>query len=162
MIALTSIGLAGPEGAGVVAVPQPTDLMVSAVIEQMKKAGDKTIAFIGFSDSWGDLVYNALIKGHRRHRHQDRDQRALRAARHLGERAGAEDHRRPSRRGDERRLGNARRAALPGARQARLQGFTFTATTAASTPISCALPAIQRKAGRSRRACRARRLGLDC
>jgi branched-chain amino acid transport system substrate-binding protein len=63
MIALTPIGLAGPEGAWVVAIPQPTDLMVGAVIEQMKKAGDKTVAFIGFSDAWGDLVYNALIKG---------------------------------------------------------------------------------------------------
>ena len=63
MIALTPIGLAGPEGAWVVAIPQPTDIMVSAVIEQMKKAGDKTVGFIGFSDAWGDLVYNALIKG---------------------------------------------------------------------------------------------------
>jgi branched-chain amino acid transport system substrate-binding protein len=63
MIALTPIGLAGPEGSWVIAVPQPTDLMVNAVIAQMKKAGDKTVAFIGFSDAWGDLVYNALVKG---------------------------------------------------------------------------------------------------
>ena len=33
MIALTPIGLAGPEGAWVVAIPQPTDLMVNAVID---------------------------------------------------------------------------------------------------------------------------------
>jgi branched-chain amino acid transport system substrate-binding protein len=63
MIALTPIGLAGPEGAWVVAIPQPTDIMVNAVIAQMKKAGDKTVAYIGFSDAWGDLVYNALVKG---------------------------------------------------------------------------------------------------
>ncbi|MDQ2927082.1 MAG: ABC transporter substrate-binding protein [Pseudomonadota bacterium] len=63
MIALTPIGLAGPEGSWIVAIPQPTDLMVNAVIAQMKKAGDKTVAFIGFSDAWGDLVYNALVKG---------------------------------------------------------------------------------------------------
>lgn len=63
MIALTPIGLAGPEGAWVVAIPQPTGLMVDAVIEQMKKAGVKTVAYIGFSDAWGDLVYNALMKG---------------------------------------------------------------------------------------------------
>jgi len=63
MIALTPIGLAGPEGAWVIAIPQPTDIMVNAVIAQMKKAGDKTVAFIGFSDAWGDLVYNALMKG---------------------------------------------------------------------------------------------------
>jgi len=63
MIALTPIGLAGPEGAWVIAIPQPTDIMVNAVIAQMKKAGDKTVGFIGFSDAWGDLVYNALMKG---------------------------------------------------------------------------------------------------
>ncbi len=63
MIALTPIGLAGPEGSWIVAIPQPTDIMVNAVIAQMKKAGDKTVAFIGFSDAWGDLVYNALVKG---------------------------------------------------------------------------------------------------
>ena len=63
MIALTPIGLAGPEGAWVIAIPQPTGLMVDAVIEQMKKAGVKTVAYIGFSDAWGDLVYNALMKG---------------------------------------------------------------------------------------------------
>jgi branched-chain amino acid transport system substrate-binding protein len=63
MIALTPIGLAGPEGAWVIAIPQPTDIMVGAVIAQMKKAGDKTVGFIGFSDAWGDLVYNALMKG---------------------------------------------------------------------------------------------------
>jgi len=28
----------------------------------MKKDGIKTVAFIGFSDAWGDLVYNALMK----------------------------------------------------------------------------------------------------
>jgi branched-chain amino acid transport system substrate-binding protein len=63
MIALTPIGLAGAEGSWIVAIPQPTDIMVNAVIAQMKKAGDKTVAFIGFSDAWGDLVYNALVKG---------------------------------------------------------------------------------------------------
>ena len=46
MIALTPIGLAGPEGSWIVAIPQPTDIMVNAVIAQMKKAGDKTVAFI--------------------------------------------------------------------------------------------------------------------
>jgi branched-chain amino acid transport system substrate-binding protein len=63
LIALTPIGLAGAEGSWVIAIPQPTDIMVNAVIDQMKRAGDKTVAFIGFSDAWGDLVYNALIKG---------------------------------------------------------------------------------------------------
>jgi branched-chain amino acid transport system substrate-binding protein len=63
MIALTPIGLAGPEGAWVVSVAQPTPLMVNAVIDKMKQAGVKTVAYIGFSDAWGDLVYDALMKG---------------------------------------------------------------------------------------------------
>jgi len=41
-------------------VPQPTELMMSAVAQHMKGKGVKTVAFIGFSDSWGDLVYNAI------------------------------------------------------------------------------------------------------
>jgi branched-chain amino acid transport system substrate-binding protein len=36
--------------------------MVSAVVERMKKDGVKKAAYIGFSDSWGDLVYDALMK----------------------------------------------------------------------------------------------------
>ncbi len=34
----------------------------------MMKAGVKTIAYIGYSDAWGDLVYNADTVGER-HRH---------------------------------------------------------------------------------------------
>ena len=41
-------------------VPQPTELMMSAVAQHMKGKGIKTAGFIGFSDSWGDLVYNAI------------------------------------------------------------------------------------------------------
>jgi branched-chain amino acid transport system substrate-binding protein len=43
-------------------VAQPTDLMVNAVVDRMKKNGVRTVAYIGFSDAWGDLVYNALMK----------------------------------------------------------------------------------------------------
>jgi branched-chain amino acid transport system substrate-binding protein len=41
-------------------VPQPTELMMSAVSEQLKKHGVKTVGYIGFSDVWGDLVYKAI------------------------------------------------------------------------------------------------------
>jgi len=41
-------------------IPQPTELMMSAVAQHMKGKGIKTVGFIGFSDSWGDLVYNAI------------------------------------------------------------------------------------------------------
>jgi branched-chain amino acid transport system substrate-binding protein len=36
--------------------------MIDAVVDRMKKDGVKTVGYIGFSDAWGDLVYNALIK----------------------------------------------------------------------------------------------------
>ena len=36
--------------------------MVAAVVERMKKDNVKKAAYIGFSDSWGDLVYDALMK----------------------------------------------------------------------------------------------------
>ena len=62
MIGLTPISLQGAELDWVVTVAQPTDLMVNAVVERMKKNGVKTVAYIGFSDAWGDLVYNALMK----------------------------------------------------------------------------------------------------
>jgi branched-chain amino acid transport system substrate-binding protein len=46
-----------------VTVPQPAPLMIGAVIEHMKKDGVKTVGYIGFSDPWGDLVYDSLMKG---------------------------------------------------------------------------------------------------
>ena len=36
--------------------------MVDAVVERMKRNGVKTVGYIGFSDAWGDLVYDALKK----------------------------------------------------------------------------------------------------
>ena len=36
--------------------------MVAAVVERMKTANVKKAAYIGFSDSWGDLVYDATMK----------------------------------------------------------------------------------------------------
>ena len=36
--------------------------MVAADIPMMQKAGVKTVAYIGYSDAWGDLVYNALLQ----------------------------------------------------------------------------------------------------
>jgi branched-chain amino acid transport system substrate-binding protein len=51
-----------PNGQWMISIPQPPPLMVAAVVERMKKAGVKKAAYIGFSDSWGDLVYDALMK----------------------------------------------------------------------------------------------------
>jgi branched-chain amino acid transport system substrate-binding protein len=62
MIALTPLGLDPKENPWVVTVAQPTDLMVNAIVERMKRNGVKSVGYIGFSDAWGDLVYDALMK----------------------------------------------------------------------------------------------------
>jgi branched-chain amino acid transport system substrate-binding protein len=62
LIGIGNADLPGEPGSWMVTVPQPAPLMVSAVVDHMKKAGVKTVGYIGFSDSWGDLVYDALQK----------------------------------------------------------------------------------------------------
>jgi branched-chain amino acid transport system substrate-binding protein len=64
MISLSPINppTTGPTGQWVVSIPQPPGLMVGAVVERMKKDGVKRTAYIGFSDAWGDLVYDGLMK----------------------------------------------------------------------------------------------------
>ena len=43
-----------------ISVPQPADLWAGALVKDMLKRKVKTVAFIGFSDPWGDICYNAL------------------------------------------------------------------------------------------------------
>src|SRR3954454_1605479 len=63
MISLTpSSPPTGPNGQWLISIPQPPPLMVAAVVERMKAANIKKAAYIGFSDSWGDLVYDATMK----------------------------------------------------------------------------------------------------
>lgn len=62
LISIANANLPGDDGAWMVTIPQPAPLMISAVVEQMKKQGIKTVGYIGFSDAWGDLVYDALMK----------------------------------------------------------------------------------------------------
>jgi len=59
MIAVSPIGAlpATPEQ-WVISVPQPASLLVKIVADRMKRDGMKNIGYIGFSDAWGDLVYN--------------------------------------------------------------------------------------------------------
>jgi branched-chain amino acid transport system substrate-binding protein len=59
LIALSPVALPPDKLEWVFVVPQPTPLMMSAVIEHMKAHGVKTVGYIGFSDSWGDLVLKA-------------------------------------------------------------------------------------------------------
>ncbi|UCE30156.1 MAG: ABC transporter substrate-binding protein [Burkholderiales bacterium] len=61
MISLTPMPPLSPERAKwTFIVPQTTELMMSAVADHMKARGVKTVGYIGFSDTWGDLVYNAI------------------------------------------------------------------------------------------------------
>lgn len=45
-----------------IAMPQPPSLMVKVSVDRMKRDGIKNFAYIGFSDAWGDLVYNGAQK----------------------------------------------------------------------------------------------------
>ncbi len=62
MVGLTPILLDPKDNDWVVTVAQPTQLMVDAVVERMQRNKVKTVGYIGFSDAWGDLVYDALLK----------------------------------------------------------------------------------------------------
>lgn len=62
LISTANASLPGEDGAWMVTVPQPAPLMVSAVVERMQRDKVKTVGYIGFSDAWGDLVYDALMK----------------------------------------------------------------------------------------------------
>ena len=62
MIGLTPIVLDPAENTWFHTVAQPTQLMVDAVVQRMKRNKVKTVGYIGFSDAWGDLVYDALMK----------------------------------------------------------------------------------------------------
>lgn len=60
LISIANANLPGEEGAWMVTLPQPAPLMIGAVVERMKKQGIKSVGYIGFSDAWGDLVYDSL------------------------------------------------------------------------------------------------------
>ncbi len=61
LISIANANLPGPEGEWMVTLPQPAPLMVNAVVERMKASGVRTVGYIGFSDAWGDLVYDSLV-----------------------------------------------------------------------------------------------------
>jgi branched-chain amino acid transport system substrate-binding protein len=59
-VALSPVGGAAAKNSWVFSVPQPVAVMMGAVVDDMKKRNIKSVAFIGFSDSWGDLVYSGF------------------------------------------------------------------------------------------------------
>ncbi|HSW06567.1 ABC transporter substrate-binding protein [Aquabacterium sp.] len=62
MIGLSPLLMDAADNAWVVTVAQPPQLMIDAVVDRMKRNGVKTVGYIGYSDAWGDLVFNALNK----------------------------------------------------------------------------------------------------
>ena len=63
MIAVSPIAPvpAGEDGPWVVQTPQPAPLLVKGIVDHMKGRGLKTVAFIGYSDAFGDLMYDSLV-----------------------------------------------------------------------------------------------------
>jgi branched-chain amino acid transport system substrate-binding protein len=59
-VSLSPVTLVGKDADWVVAVPQPGDVWIIPILKDMQKRGVKTAAFIGFSDPWGDLCFNAI------------------------------------------------------------------------------------------------------
>lgn len=62
-IALSPVGAAAAKNPWVYSIPQPATLMMGAVTDDMKAKGVKRVAYIGFADSWGDLVLGG-VKAH--------------------------------------------------------------------------------------------------
>ena len=59
-ISNASIGIPGEKGEWLVSVPTPAEAWIAPVVKDMKKRGVKRVAFIGFSDPWGDLCYEGI------------------------------------------------------------------------------------------------------
>ena len=59
MVVLTPANVSGNVLHWSFIVPQTTELMMGAIAGEMKKKGIKTVGYIGYTDTWGDLVYKA-------------------------------------------------------------------------------------------------------
>ncbi|TFL15192.1 ABC transporter substrate-binding protein [Pusillimonas caeni] len=62
LVSFTPIELKDDAAAWAVTTTQSGDTMVSAVVDEMKRNGVKTVGYIGFADAWGDVAYAALQK----------------------------------------------------------------------------------------------------
>jgi branched-chain amino acid transport system substrate-binding protein len=60
-IALPPLGIPKEERGWTFSVTQPVDIMVSAIVESMKKSGIRNIGYIGFADPFGDQMYRDLV-----------------------------------------------------------------------------------------------------
>lgn len=60
LVSFTPLFLKPDQADWAVTTAQPASLMLDTVVDQMVKDGVKTVGYIGFSDSWGDLAYATL------------------------------------------------------------------------------------------------------
>jgi len=61
-IAMAPVLIPPAKAAWVFNIPQPVPLMVSAIVDDMKRRGVRSAAYIGYTDGWGDLNWNAFSK----------------------------------------------------------------------------------------------------
>lgn len=59
MMAVAPVALPPDKREWIFAVVQPIPLMMKPIVEAMVAKGVKTVGFIGYSDSWGDIVLNS-------------------------------------------------------------------------------------------------------
>lgn len=62
MVSVAPLDVSGEKRHFVFRSEPSADLMVGRVVDDMVAKGAKTVAFIGFSDSWGELLLKALTK----------------------------------------------------------------------------------------------------
>jgi len=62
MISVAPLDVSGDKRGFVFRSEPSADLMVQRVVADMVAAGVKTVGFIGFSDSWGEVLHKALTK----------------------------------------------------------------------------------------------------
>jgi branched-chain amino acid transport system substrate-binding protein len=60
MIVLTPANVTGNVLHWSFVVPQTTELMMGAIAQKLKAQGVKTVGYIGYTDTWGDIVYKAI------------------------------------------------------------------------------------------------------
>ena len=62
MVSVAPLDVSGEKRAYVFRSEPSADLMVNRLVADMVEGGAKTVGFIGFSDSWGELLLKALTK----------------------------------------------------------------------------------------------------
>jgi len=62
MVSVAPLDVTGDKRAFIFRSEPSADLMVQRIVDDMVAGGAKTVGFIGFSDSWGDLLLKALTR----------------------------------------------------------------------------------------------------